>query len=57
MKRFLPVTFLLLFAIFFVFNFPRDSQKAQAETASHVVISEIQTGKTGASIDEFIEPL
>lgn len=56
MKRFLPATFFLLsFAILFFLYLSKDSQKAEADTASHVVISEIQIGKTSASTDEFVE--
>ncbi|OGH15784.1 MAG: hypothetical protein A3C22_00200 [Candidatus Levybacteria bacterium RIFCSPHIGHO2_02_FULL_37_10] len=56
MKRFLPATFFLLFfAILFFLYLSRDSKKAQADTALHVVISEIQIGKTSAPTDEFVE--
>src|SRR3989338_1021266 len=58
MKRFLPATFFFLFAaILFFFYFSKDSKKAQADTASHIVISEIQIAGDGAdpANDEFIE--
>jgi len=56
MKRFLLATFFVsLVTILFLLHLSKNYKKAQAVTASHVVISEIQTGKTGATTDEFIE--
>lgn len=56
MKRFLPATFFLLFvAILFFVYLSKDSKKVQAITASHIVISELQTGKAGVTTDEFVE--
>ena len=57
MKRFLPAVFIgtiiLIIASLFFISFK--SPKAQAATATHVVISEVQTSGANGANDEFVE--
>lgn len=43
------------FFLFFIILFLVSTTIAQAATATHVVISEVEVGKTGAATDEFVE--